>query len=153
MNQVRKRDEQIRSTWTEYFPSGQKARKTTRNGADGEDEDNESEDERAGAKEDDPVRSVESYRYLGLHTTEYTYDEFDRQTSAKESGKDAESSDDAAYRRDRGPQDPEEPKNDFRSYAKDANGSVEGLEGKDGSVPDEMRYEYDPYGALSVNVT
>lgn len=35
-----------------------------------------------------------------------------------------------------------------RSYAKDANGSTEGLEASSGAVPREDRYGYDPYGEL-----
>jgi RHS repeat-associated protein len=34
----------------------------------------------------------------------------------------------------------------YRSYAIDANGSVEGLEGPDGELEEEDRYRYDPYG-------
>lgn len=36
----------------------------------------------------------------------------------------------------------------YRSYAKDANGSVTGLEDPDGSIADRQRYDYDPYGEL-----
>lgn len=35
----------------------------------------------------------------------------------------------------------------YKSYAKDANGSVVGLEASDGSLADDERYDYDPYGA------
>jgi RHS repeat-associated protein len=34
----------------------------------------------------------------------------------------------------------------YRSYAIDANGSVEGLEGPDGELAEQDRYRYDPYG-------
>jgi len=36
----------------------------------------------------------------------------------------------------------------YRSYGKDANGSVEGLEGTDGQIAPASRYDYDPYGKL-----
>ncbi len=36
----------------------------------------------------------------------------------------------------------------YMSYAKDANGSISGLEGADGTVKTQDRYHYDPYGAL-----
>jgi RHS repeat-associated protein len=36
----------------------------------------------------------------------------------------------------------------YRSFAKDANGSVEGLEGALGEITPASRYDYDPYGKL-----
>jgi RHS repeat-associated protein len=36
----------------------------------------------------------------------------------------------------------------YRSFAYDANGSVEGLEGSDGEIATADRYRYDPYGEL-----
>ena len=36
----------------------------------------------------------------------------------------------------------------YKTYAQDANGSVEGLEGEGGSIPTGDRYDYDPYGQL-----
>jgi len=36
----------------------------------------------------------------------------------------------------------------YMSYAKDANGSISGLEGSDGTIKPQDRYHYDPYGSL-----
>lgn len=36
----------------------------------------------------------------------------------------------------------------YRAYAKDANGSVIGLEKDDGTIAEDERYDYDPYGEL-----
>jgi RHS repeat-associated protein len=43
--------------------------------------------------------------------------------------------------------------NRYRSYRKDANGSVLALEGDTGAVPTGERYDYDPYGELDAEPT
>jgi RHS repeat-associated protein len=42
----------------------------------------------------------------------------------------------------------EKPNGTFHSYAKDVQGSVEGLEKDDGRLPKRNRYSYDPYGEM-----
>lgn len=65
---------------------------------------------------------------------------------------------DSAYDRQGQSTKPDASAGSYRAYTKDANGSVEGLEDKDGNLgslvpgsPNNDRYQYDPYGELETS--